>query len=98
MSKLTEAGYAMLNIIASWVPGRTSASTKAIQFPVGAGFYAMKQNISQAGIKYFNLVVGDKSKAVQRSTMYPGVTMPSRGSRRDRPSTRRARRNVPVAA
>ena len=56
-------------------------STTAPQTPVGAGYYALQDNVSAAGIPYTKLVVAAK-----------GVLTPSAGPRTDRPVTRRARR------
>lgn len=61
--------------------------------PVGAGYYALQHNTSAAGIEYTKLVKVDNSKPT-----YPGYIEPSVGSRNDRPSHRRARRNVQRAA
>lgn len=85
---LQDAAYKFLTLIASWVPRILKTPTTHIQFPVGAGYYAMRKNISAAGIMYFKLV--------QATTDLQLV--PSIGSRTDRPSTRRSRRNVPIVA
>jgi len=87
-----------LNALVALIPGTVGAGKpKPVQFAVGAGFYAMRQNISRAGVKYFRLVVGDKSSLLNAIAIKAQKLVPSRGSRNDRPSTRRARSSLAAA-
>ena len=59
--------------------------------PAG-NYYNHRHNKSKAGISYSKLVVADRGNPpkLKRKDLKPSV-----GSRNDRPSMRRARRNVP---
>lgn len=89
----------MKSTIAKLISAATIPSNVAHdQTPVGQ-YYALRHNQSTAGINYTKLVVADQSRIVKAERLFGKPTVfPSIGSRNDRPSTRRARRNVPIVA
>ena len=90
----------LLEIIKDYLPGMfspTKISHKETR--VGAGYYALRKTVSAAGKVYTKLVKADRSNTPKVFNMIgQPKRVPSRGSRTDRPSTRRARRDVPKAA
>lgn len=90
----------LLKLIKDYVP--SIFKLPAIQYveaKVGAGFYALRENISAAGKRYTKLVKANRSGAYQHvvDTDWP-VTQPLVGKRSDKPLKRRARCNVQTTA